>query len=208
MLLMYMYVRGTNFAYISTIFRLDYSLVWWCRIFCCNIDFLFFIGFVNTILSWKGLIPLSRLTYCAYLVHPPVMYYFYYSKKRLIYWDDHEVVSESCDNDVVNVCQCIWGVHSWIPLRFSLTFICSVSCVPNVDEEKTIPGHKTKCIMLKCIPVVSKDVQKNVRYQNTRPNTNEWVIVSNAKWTSFQLYDREDRAMCIKIFINCIFDKK
>jgi hypothetical protein len=31
------------------------------------------------------------------------MYYFYYSKKRLIFWDDHEVVSASCDNDVACV---------------------------------------------------------------------------------------------------------
>jgi hypothetical protein len=33
--------------------------------------------------------------------------------------------------------QFLWNVHSWLPLRFSLTFICfvclrSVSCVPNV----------------------------------------------------------------------------
>ncbi|XP_033763400.1 nose resistant to fluoxetine protein 6-like [Pecten maximus] len=27
-------------------------------------------GFVNTLLSWEGFVPLSRLTYCAYLVHP------------------------------------------------------------------------------------------------------------------------------------------
>ena len=26
-------------------------------------------GFVNTILSWKALIPLSRMTYCIYLLH-------------------------------------------------------------------------------------------------------------------------------------------
>ncbi|OWF37158.1 nose resistant to fluoxetine protein 6-like [Mizuhopecten yessoensis] len=26
-------------------------------------------GFVNTLLSWKGLVPLSRLSYCAYLIH-------------------------------------------------------------------------------------------------------------------------------------------
>ena len=34
---------------------------------------------------------------------------------------------ESCDQ-----CrQCLWIVHSWLPLPFSLTFICLVSCVPN-----------------------------------------------------------------------------
>jgi hypothetical protein len=29
-------------------------------------------------------------------------------------------------------CQCLWIVHSWLPLQFSLTFICPVSCVTNV----------------------------------------------------------------------------
>ena len=113
------------------------------------------------------------------------MYYFYYSKKRLIFWDDHEVVSASCDNDVACVfglsilecpsvfsnvclsrlvrpmlpvsldcqvviahsvfsnvylscvlcaqcCQCIWIVKSWLPIQFSLMFICPVCCVSNV----------------------------------------------------------------------------
>nr|KAG5705740.1 hypothetical protein BaRGS_027399 [Batillaria attramentaria] len=30
-------------------------------------------GFVNTILSWRALIPLSRLTYCVYLMHIMMM---------------------------------------------------------------------------------------------------------------------------------------
>ena len=29
-------------------------------------------------------------------------------------------------------CECLWIVKSWFPLRFFLTFICLVSCVPNV----------------------------------------------------------------------------
>ena len=33
-------------------------------------------GFVNTILSWPALVPLSRLTYAAYLVHPVVLMYY------------------------------------------------------------------------------------------------------------------------------------
>ncbi|GBM27687.1 Nose resistant to fluoxetine protein 6 [Araneus ventricosus] len=39
---------------------------------------------VNSILSWKALIPLSRLTYCAYLVHPIVQITYFVSIKRLI----------------------------------------------------------------------------------------------------------------------------
>ena len=29
-------------------------------------------------------------------------------------------------------CQFLWNVHSWLPLLYSLAFICSVSYVPNV----------------------------------------------------------------------------
>ncbi|XP_055327622.1 nose resistant to fluoxetine protein 6-like [Paramacrobiotus metropolitanus] len=34
-------------------------------------------GFVNTLLSWKAFIPLSRLTYCCYLIHIPIMMIYY-----------------------------------------------------------------------------------------------------------------------------------
>jgi hypothetical protein len=30
--------------------------------------------------------------------------------------------------------QCLWIVHSWLPIRFSLIFICPVSCVLKVDS--------------------------------------------------------------------------
>lgn len=36
-----------------------------------------FPGLVNTILSWKAFIPLSRLTYAVYLVHPLVLWFFF-----------------------------------------------------------------------------------------------------------------------------------
>jgi len=39
-------------------------------------------GYVNDILSWKGFIPLSRLTYCTYLIHPMVLTYLYYNTER------------------------------------------------------------------------------------------------------------------------------
>ncbi|OQV21128.1 Nose resistant to fluoxetine protein 6 [Hypsibius exemplaris] len=37
-------------------------------------------GFVNTLLSWNVLVPLSRVTYCCYLIHIPIMLIFYLSK--------------------------------------------------------------------------------------------------------------------------------
>ena len=48
---------------------------------------------MNTILSWKALVPLSRLTYCIYLLHIMVMGVYLYSKDSLFYYSDSNVVS-------------------------------------------------------------------------------------------------------------------
>ena len=50
-------------------------------------------GLVDTILSWKAFIPLSRLTYSAYLVHPIVIYVYYGSLERPFHYSDISVVS-------------------------------------------------------------------------------------------------------------------
>ncbi|XP_067662096.1 nose resistant to fluoxetine protein 6-like [Haliotis asinina] len=49
-------------------------------------------GFVNTLLSWSAFVPLGRLTYCAYLVHPIVMYIFFSSQHTLVHLSDINVV--------------------------------------------------------------------------------------------------------------------
>ncbi|XP_037964452.2 nose resistant to fluoxetine protein 6 [Plutella xylostella] len=46
------------------------ALAWVSIACCCGYG-----GLVNSALSYRGLLPLSRLTYCAYLVHPTVMMY-------------------------------------------------------------------------------------------------------------------------------------
>ncbi|XP_028035847.1 nose resistant to fluoxetine protein 6-like [Bombyx mandarina] len=43
----------------------------WVAVSCCS----GYGGLVNSALSYRGLLPLSRLTYCAYLVHPTIMMY-------------------------------------------------------------------------------------------------------------------------------------
>lgn len=45
-------------------------------------------GFVNTLMSWPGLVPLSRLTYCAYLIHPQVQSLYNSSLRKPYYWND------------------------------------------------------------------------------------------------------------------------
>ncbi|XP_067940094.1 nose resistant to fluoxetine protein 6-like [Watersipora subatra] len=41
-------------------------------------------GWVNDLLAWRGFVPLSRMTYCAYLVHPVVMTYLSYSMQSTV----------------------------------------------------------------------------------------------------------------------------
>ncbi|XP_026484393.2 nose resistant to fluoxetine protein 6-like [Vanessa tameamea] len=46
------------------------ALAWISVACCCGYG-----GLINSALSYRGLLPLSRLTYCAYLVHPTIMMY-------------------------------------------------------------------------------------------------------------------------------------
>ncbi|KAL5012819.1 hypothetical protein ScPMuIL_011370 [Solemya velum] len=49
-------------------------------------------GFVNTLLSWRGWVPLGRVTYCAFLIHPIVMATYYLQRRRLVYTTNLEMV--------------------------------------------------------------------------------------------------------------------
>lgn len=50
-------------------------------------------GFVNHALSWKPLIPLSKLTYCAYLIHPVVIATFYGSRETTFHFSHYLMVN-------------------------------------------------------------------------------------------------------------------
>ncbi|CAL1277761.1 unnamed protein product [Larinioides sclopetarius] len=54
-------------------------------------------GAVNGILSWKAWIPLSRLTFCAYLIHPIVIFAYYSSMKRLIEFNHINMLKQGDD---------------------------------------------------------------------------------------------------------------
>ncbi|XP_052820241.1 uncharacterized protein LOC128246073 [Mya arenaria] len=49
-------------------------------------------GFVNSVLSWSGIVPLSRLTYAAYLVHPICMMVYFFSRRVMFHVNDYNVV--------------------------------------------------------------------------------------------------------------------
>ena len=42
-------------------------------------------GFINTMLSVKAFVPLTRLSYCAYLIHPVIMICYLYSQETLFH---------------------------------------------------------------------------------------------------------------------------
>ncbi|XP_063424815.1 nose resistant to fluoxetine protein 6-like [Mytilus trossulus] len=58
-------------------------------------------GIINTILSWKAFVPLGKLTYCAYLVHPIVIFYYFGSRRKLIHVDTHIIIYEYLGNLVL-----------------------------------------------------------------------------------------------------------
>ena len=48
---------------------------------------------INSFLSWELFAPLSRLTYCTYLIHIDMIFLFFYKTKRPMFFDEYTVVS-------------------------------------------------------------------------------------------------------------------
>ncbi|KAH3855407.1 hypothetical protein DPMN_097974 [Dreissena polymorpha] len=48
---------------------------------------------LNEFLSWSGFIPLSRVTYLVYLLHPVLIVLVIYSRRTLLHLSDFEMVS-------------------------------------------------------------------------------------------------------------------
>ena len=44
------------------------------------------LGIINRLLSWKGFLPLSRLSYCVYLIHFAYLDVFYAANRKLVYY--------------------------------------------------------------------------------------------------------------------------
>jgi peptidoglycan/LPS O-acetylase OafA/YrhL len=54
--------------------------------------YVYILGIINYILSWKLWIPLSRLCYTAYLIHQIVILYFYSTLEHTIHVNDQIMV--------------------------------------------------------------------------------------------------------------------
>nr|CAH0109342.1 unnamed protein product [Daphnia galeata] len=87
-------------------------------------------GVLNRILSWKGFLPLSRLTYCVYLIHfDYVLIYYSALRKRFYYRMFEEFIT-------------LFGIFFYL---FALAFFISVSLeVPFLRLEKLIFSSKPK----------------------------------------------------------------
>lgn len=70
-------------------------------------------GWINEVLSWKAFIPLGRLTYCAYLIHPIIMLNYNMSRRQLIYFNIYEVIYMFLPNLVMS-----YGVAFILSLAF------------------------------------------------------------------------------------------
>ncbi|XP_071955722.1 nose resistant to fluoxetine protein 6-like [Antedon mediterranea] len=68
-----------------TLCRFSWAVALAWVVFACDAGYG---GPVNSLLSWSFWIPLSRINYCAYLVHPIIMFVFYYSLPNSIYFTD------------------------------------------------------------------------------------------------------------------------
>ncbi|RUS86151.1 hypothetical protein EGW08_006099 [Elysia chlorotica] len=53
-------------------------------------------GIVNTFLSWRAWVPLSRLSYCVYLVHIPVIYVFIFNLEGAVTMSEWALVVNFC----------------------------------------------------------------------------------------------------------------
>ncbi|XP_071840530.1 O-acyltransferase like protein-like [Apostichopus japonicus] len=56
--------------------------------FACSIGYG---GYINSFLAWNFWTPLARLTYCAYLLHPAIIFQFLRTKKTTFHWTLPEI---------------------------------------------------------------------------------------------------------------------
>ena len=106
---------------------------------------LFFLGPVNTILSWGVWAPLGRLTYCAYLVHPIVIFNFLLSRKELVPYSDYNMVG--------------WSLAAWPTELFCSTLhTCQpFRILPNVSTFEPCNPHSSQNITESQILQISLD---------------------------------------------------
>ncbi|XP_045162819.2 uncharacterized protein LOC123527433 [Mercenaria mercenaria] len=74
-------------------------------------------GPVADFLSWKGFVPLSRLTYLVFLIHPVLMVLDVYTRRTLVHLNDFEMAYQFIGHVVVN-----FGAAFFASLAFDMPF--------------------------------------------------------------------------------------
>jgi hypothetical protein len=63
------------------------------------------IGPINAFLSWKAFMPLSRLTFCAYLIHPVIIITYFRCQPRPFHFGTHsQLASDNHENEQNTAC--------------------------------------------------------------------------------------------------------
>lgn len=111
-------------SWLRDILRLKFAI----SLLCC-------LGFVNRILSWKGFLPLGRLTYCVYLIHYDFLNVFYSAIRKQFYY---------------NMLQQFTTSFGLIFISFGLAFVAAVTVEASfLNLEKLVFASKIKSILYK-----------------------------------------------------------
>lgn len=89
-------------------------------------------GLVNRFLSWKGFMPLAKITYCAYLIHPYFVHGYYSSRRRPLHFGSQY--------------QMIQYFFAHVIVSYAAAFVCCISWeIPVLGLEEIIfPRHRPK----------------------------------------------------------------
>ncbi|XP_071445527.1 O-acyltransferase like protein-like [Hetaerina americana] len=128
--------------------------VGWVIFACCH----GYAGPVNTILSWKLLTPLGRLTYCIYLIHYIVILYFAGSTRATVYFSINEVVRDFFGNLIIAI---------FVATALSLVFES-----PFIGISKAFVKRETKAprsvIPKECVDVLQSNQTLDVDFPSAR----------------------------------------
>ena len=90
-------VKGYGCTY-SILLSINQVEIYFTQMNRCIISRFWLADFINDILSWKGFIPLGRLSYCVYLIHLNFFLIYVFQKKSLIFYTtfDHFIWFFGC----------------------------------------------------------------------------------------------------------------
>ncbi|XP_043199421.1 nose resistant to fluoxetine protein 6-like [Amphibalanus amphitrite] len=129
-------------------------------------------GVVDSLLSWKAFIPLSRLTYTSYLVSIDVQLYYYYTNKSPLYLDQLTLV---------------YIFIGSVPVIFTVAAIFSLAFEsPMISLEKLIFPQASKGAAAKPKPVVPESTAKpeqDASSSGSKPGPESEVAVPNGSAT-------------------------